>query len=378
MSGGYVALIVKATRLCNLRCAYCNDWRAGHDQIMSFPVLAAMTERVLADPAHRSVEFIWHGGEPTLLGQAFFERAIYTQAKLRRPGQTIANSLQTNATRIDDDWARFLKSNRFSVSVSLDGPALVHDQQRRDVAGRGSYDGVRRGIDILKRHGLPASVLMVVDRQTLALGPDFVFDFCLDQGLTSFGLLAAKPRNAPDAQPGERAEHYVTPGEMGRFLSRLFDRWIEHGDPTIRIREFGSLLKRLTGRPGTTCVLAGNCFGSYFLVEPDGEIAHCDLFSGDPAYTFGNIVTDSFATLRAGPAMQALRRQRHTALEAMQSCPNFAVCSGWCPHEQYTASRHDLDHTPGCCGLGGLIDHMRSRIAPAAASRAEALLPALS
>jgi uncharacterized protein len=376
VSGAYVALIVKATRLCNLRCDYCNDWRAGHDQIMTFPVLAAMTERVLADPLHQTIEFIWHGGEPTLLGQAFFERAIYTQARLRRPGQTIVNSLQTNATRIDDDWARFLGSNRFSVSVSLDGPAVVHDRQRRDVAGRGSYDGVRRGIDILKRHGIPISVLMVVDRQTLDLGPDFVFDFCLDQGITSFGLLAAKPRNAPDAHPGESAQHYVTPGEMGAFLSRLFDRWLEHGDPTIRIREFSSLLKRLTGRPSATCVLAGNCFGSYFLVEPDGEIAHCDLFNGDPAYTFGNIVADSFAALRSGPAMHELRLRRQEAVDAMRACPNFAICNGWCPHEQYTASRHDIGHTPECCGLGGLIGHMRSRVAPVAAGRAAALLPA--
>lgn len=375
MSGAYVALIVKATRLCNLRCDYCNDWRTGHNQIMTFPVLAAMTERALADPLHRTVEFIWHGGEPTLLGRGFFERAIYTQARLRRPGQSIVNSLQTNATQIDDDWARFLKANRFSVSVSLDGPALVHDRQRRDVSGRGSYDNVRRGLDNLRRHGIPISVLMVVDRQTLGLGPDFVFDFCLEQGIESFGLLAAKPRNAPAARPGDRARHYVTPGEMGVFLSRLFDRWLEHGDPRIRIREFGSLLRRLTGRPSTTCVLAGNCFGSYFLVEPDGEIAHCDLFYGDPDYTFGSVITDSFETLRSGTVMQALRRRRRETLEAMQACPNFGICSGWCPHEQYTASRHDPDHIPGCCGLGGLIDHMRSRVASAHV-RPEAPLPA--
>ena len=79
----HVALIIKATRLCNLRCSYCHDWRAGHNHIMTFPVMAAMTGKVLQDPLHDSVEFIWHGGEPTLLGRAFFEKAIHSQARLR-------------------------------------------------------------------------------------------------------------------------------------------------------------------------------------------------------------------------------------------------------------------------------------------------------
>ncbi len=72
----HVALIVKATRLCNLRCTYCNDWREGHNQIMTFPVVATMIGKVLQDPLHDSVEFIWHGGEPTLLGRGFFEKVI--------------------------------------------------------------------------------------------------------------------------------------------------------------------------------------------------------------------------------------------------------------------------------------------------------------
>src|SRR5262245_50285571 len=125
--GVHVALFVKATRLCNLRCSYCNDWRVGHNQIMTFPVMAAMTGKVLQDPLHDSVEFIWHGGEPTLLNRIFYEKAIHAQARLRRPGQVIFNSLQTNATRLDEEWARFFRSNRFSVSISLDGPAFLHD-----------------------------------------------------------------------------------------------------------------------------------------------------------------------------------------------------------------------------------------------------------
>ncbi|PIB11911.1 MULTISPECIES: radical SAM/SPASM domain-containing protein [Streptomyces] len=360
--GRYLGLIVKATRLCNLRCEYCHDWRSGPNQKMSFPVLARLTARALADPSHDAVEFIWHGGEPTVLPRLFYERAVYVQARLRRPGQVIRNSLQTNGTRLDREWARFFRDFQFRVSVSLDGPPAVHDRYRRYASGRPSFDDVRRGLDVLRDNGVPLSVLMVIDRSALELGPDEIFDFFLREGITNYGLLAAKPTNQPDAPPGTLTSHYVTPAEMSRFLQAYFDRWLAHGDRSIRVREFEGLLDRLSGRSARVCTLAGDCFGRYYLVEPDGEVAHCDLFLGDPGYTLGNVLSDSFASFREGPTLVRLRGSNERALTSLRDCPDFGVCNGWCPHERYIASRHDPEFTSDCCGLSRLIAHMRERL----------------
>jgi uncharacterized protein len=370
----YVGLIVKATRLCNLRCAYCHEWRTGRDRRMSFRVLAATVAAALRDPGHDSVEFIWHGGEPTVLPRSFYEKAVYLQARLRRPGQRIRNALQTNATRVDGAWARFLRDNEFEVSVSLDGPPAIHDAQRRYASGRPSYDDVRRGIEVLQAHGLSVSVLMVVDRDVLELGADAVFDFFLENGITSYGLLAAKPTNLPDARPGTPAPHYVTPAEMTSFLIDVFDRWAAHGDSTIHIRELESVLRRVNGSSSSVCTLAGGCFGRYYLVETNGDVAHCDLFAGDPAYTLGNVGSDTFADLRASPTLHALRRANATALTSLRTCPEFDVCNGWCPHERYLAYRHDPAFDAACCGLSPLITHVRGwverrRAEPVAATR---------
>src|SRR6266508_1207302 len=43
-------VVMKATRLCNLRCTYCNYWRDGPGQVMTFPVLARTLYGVLSDP----------------------------------------------------------------------------------------------------------------------------------------------------------------------------------------------------------------------------------------------------------------------------------------------------------------------------------------
>src|SRR5438552_11169747 len=110
------ALIVKVTRRCNLRCSYCHDWRSS-GEIMSFPVLARTISAALRE--FDSVDFIWHGGETTLVPIDFYRKAVAIQARFRRPGCVVRNSLQTNATRLDNSWGRFFKEADFAIGMSL-------------------------------------------------------------------------------------------------------------------------------------------------------------------------------------------------------------------------------------------------------------------
>ncbi len=356
----FAGLIIKGTRLCNLRCAYCHDWRVGPNQTMPFSVLARLIATALQDPEHDAVDFIWHGGETTLLPIAFYEKAMVVQARFRRRGQSINNVIQTNGTRLTPEWLRFLRANQFGVGISLDGPPEVHDRYRRYASGRPSFADVLRGIHLLREWGIPVSVLMVIDQGALELGPDYIFDFFVQHGIKQYGLLAAKPTNQPDAAPATPAAHYTDPATMTAFLKRIYDRWLAHGDPTIRIRELEGLRQRIAGERNVFCTLAGGCLGYYYLIEPNGEVAHCDLFLGDPRYTLGNILRDDFATIRASARMRELREENERALSRMRGCPEFKVCNGWCPHERYLSVRHNPNHRADCCGLRELIAHIRA------------------
>jgi len=347
----HVGLIVKGTRLCNLRCTYCHDWSAAPDQTMGFPVLAAMTHAALRDPEHTSVEFIWHGGETTLLPIKFYQKAVLLQQRLRRRDQRVTNSIQTNATRITDDWARFFKDYDFSVGVSIDAMPEIHDRDRRYVSGRKSFSDVIDGIAVLRAHGVAFGALMVVDQETINIGPDRVFDAFLDLGIKNYGLLAAKPVNQPDATAPAHAEHYVDPRTMNTFLIALYDRWRSHGDKGILIRELNGIERRLRNAAPHHCTLEGDCFGRYFMVEPNGDVAHCDVFVGDPRYTLGNVLRESFSQMRSEERLSAIRDENERALAVMRQCPDFRVCNGWCPHERYTSLRHDAAFREECCGL---------------------------
>jgi uncharacterized protein len=355
-----LSLIVKVTRQCTLRCVYCHDWRGGRPQAMSFPVLAHLTARALAE--HERVYFIWHGGEPTLLPISFYEKALLVQARLRRPGQKIGNCLQTNATRLTAAWARFFRVNNIQVGISIDGPAPLHNRHRRYPSGQASYGHVMRGLRLLQEHEVQFSGLVVVDEGTLTFGAPRLLDFLVGQGIRNFGLLAAKPRNEPAAEPRTPAAHYLEPARISAFLMDLYDAWLRRGDPDVKIRELEGLKAQIQGRSAGCCTLGGDCWGHYYMIEPDGRVVACDVFSGDARYTLGNILNTSFREIAHSAGLLQLKKEHRAALEARRACPEFPVCQGWCPHERYVSLRHNPGHRDDCCGLRDLIAHLRHRM----------------
>lgn len=359
---GCITLIIKPTRHCNLSCTYCHDRKEGPNQVMTFRVMAQMIISVLKDPTNDVINFIWHGGEPTLLPISFYEKALLVQSRFRRPGQVILNSIQTNGTLLTPEWVKFLHNNEFSVSISLDGPAEIHNQNRPYASGQPSFDDVIRGIQLLQEYGEPMCTLTVVDESTLKLGPDRLFDFFLNMGIKNIALLAATPTNQPEVIPFSATEHYVDPKRMTNFLIGIYDKWAEHGDLQISIRELDIIRKKLSNNEDNACTLAGNCLEQFYLIEPNGDVAHCDVFFGDPRYILGNLMNEDFANIRKGYKMQALIKAYQQEQMRMKRCPEFSICNGSCPHQRYLSLRHNPHHKEDCCGLHDLIVHIRNSI----------------
>lgn len=107
---------------CNLACRYCYylgkaALYPGSDLRMSDETLEELTRQVIAAQPGTEATFSWQGGEPTLMGLEFFERAVALQLKYARPGMRIHNALQTNGVLLDDAWSSF-SSGTASSSAS--------------------------------------------------------------------------------------------------------------------------------------------------------------------------------------------------------------------------------------------------------------------
>ena len=157
--------------VCNLRCDYCfyleKEKLFPEKEIfrMSDAVLESYIRQYAGAQPSPEVEFVWHGGEPTLLGIDFFRKAVEYQKPYRKL-KTIKNSLQTNGTLLTDEWCDFFKKNGFFIGISLDGPAEIHDRHRRNRGGEPSFDAVMKGLRLLQKHGVNYNVLACVAKET--------------------------------------------------------------------------------------------------------------------------------------------------------------------------------------------------------------------
>jgi uncharacterized protein len=366
---------------CNLDCAYCFYlekqalYGAGEDFRMPDAVLAAFIRSYIEAQTTPVVEFVWQGGEPTLLGLDFFRRVV----ELQRPfagRKTITNSLQTNGTLLDDEWCRFLKRHNFMVGISLDGPREIHDRYRHDRRGKGTFVPVMRGLQLLQKHGVDYNVMASVARET-ARRPLKVYRFFRNIGVEFIQFVPIIER-LPDAAAMERGlrlgfpavpdrkEHNtdvtpwtVSPEEYGDFLISVYEEWVRHDVGTMFVMNFEWALNAWIGNPSPVCVHARQC-GRALAIEHDGDLFACDHYVY-PEFRLGNIMTDSLAGMVEKSLRSGLGIAKETALpRRCVECEVLAACRGGCPKHRFASTGLG---EPGlhylCAGYRKFFRHIR-------------------
>lgn len=342
--------------VCNLNCEYCFYlekkalFGAGADYRMLDEVLAAFIRSYIEAQPTPEVEFVWQGGEPTLLGIDFFNRVV----KLQRPflsRKTIQNSIQTNGTLLTDRWCSFLKKHGFMVGISLDGPKEVHDRYRRDRKGNGTFDRVMRGVKLLQEHGVDYNVLACVARET-AKKPLDVYRFLRGQGVEfiqftpiverlpdaggqELGLRLAGPAalNREEEQK-EVTAWSVTPEAYGDFLIAVYEEWVRNDVGKTFVMNFEWALNAWIGNPSPVCVHAALCGGSVVL-EHNGDVYACD-HCVYPQYRLGNIMTDHLPDMVARSLQTGFGLNKEKALPRLcRECDVLAACRGGCPKHRF-------------------------------------------
>ncbi len=190
-------LVLEVAQDCNLRCTYC--YAEGGSYGAAPCLLAAGTARravryLLDHSGDRGdVTLIFFGGEPLLNMETVKAAADEAISYGRKLGKKVHFSLTTNGTLLDSGIVKFLHANRVSVAVSLDGPRDIHDQNRPDESGNGSYNEIVSRLECL----LEDSPVPVAARVTLV--PDQwhrvaeVFDHLIDLGFHEVGIAPVSP-----------------------------------------------------------------------------------------------------------------------------------------------------------------------------------------
>ncbi|MHB1008644.1 MAG: anaerobic sulfatase maturase [Propionibacteriaceae bacterium] len=377
------SLITKPTgAACNLDCSYCfflsKEVLWGHDsQRMSAETLDRFVASYLEAQPDGAVTIGWQGGEPTMRGLAFFKEAVRLAEQYRRPRQQVQHALQTNGTLLDDEWGEFLGANDFLVGLSMDGPAELHDAYRVNKAGRGTYDQVRRGWDVLRRHQVETNILCTVNAANADRPLEVYRHFRDELGAQFLQFIPIVERveagHEDEAERGfrdEQGDHVlyrqagegvtsrtVDPEAWGMFLTAIFDEWVTRDVGEVFVQHFDVTLGALFGQY-SLCVHAPEC-GSAIAMEHNGDVYSCDHYV-EPDFRLGNIATASFTELLTQPAQRAFGRAKRTTLPTQcQECPVRWACNGGCPKDRFATT---ADGEPGlnylCAGYYSFFTHV--------------------
>ena len=341
-------LIKPAGPDCNMACTYCFYL----EKAALFPTTPVhrMTDEILRATVRQvmqqgedNVNFGWQGGEPTLMGLGFFEKAVNYQARYGRPGQVVGNGVQTNGILINRDWARFLHDARFLVGLSIDGPQHVHDHYRRMRGGQPSWETVARARDLMLEEGVEVNALTVVSDYSAQFARE-IYEYHKRSGLRYMQFI---PCVEPDPRDPSRAAPFSVSAEAyGRFLIEVFDLWkadFRYGQPTTFVRWFDSLFFTYVGLPPPECTLLREC-GVYVVIEHNGDVYSCDFFV-EPRWKLGNVLQDRLIDLLNSERQLEFGRVKMDLPEECRSCPWLRHCWGGCPKDRQRDPRdHGLNH----------------------------------
>ena len=139
---------------CNLRCTYCF---AGHgtqykgkkknfseDTLIS--TLDYFFYKRFPYMKQYRIDFV-SGGEP-LMGIEIIKKTIdYINTFVERNNKQVSIWLCTNGCLLTDEICEYLDKNNVQIGISIDGEKSIHDKNRIDNYGNGTYDKIIKNVD---------------------------------------------------------------------------------------------------------------------------------------------------------------------------------------------------------------------------------------
>lgn len=374
----FSVMVKTAGPVCNLDCDYCyyleKDalYPGKKFNLSSFRMNEEVLEKLIRDfitsQPQQTIEFVWHGGEPTLLGIEYFRKAITLQKKYAGEKE-ILNSFQTNGTLITDEWAEFLAENHFLCGLSIDGLKKFHDNHRRFPNGQGSWEKVVECARLFRKHGVEFNTMSVVNASN-SKEPATVYEFLKSIGsrfmqftpiAERIALDPANPLSIVDNRYNKATavmEENVSATDWGNFLCRIFDIWVKNDVGTYFVNYFDNTLAAYAGQHPSLCSMAPYC-GCSLAVEHNGDVYTCDHFVFED-YKLGNIFEKNIAEMaKSDQQLFFEQRKQDTLSRQCRNCPFIKACGGDCPKNRFVKNEDRESVSCLCEGFRMFFNHTR-------------------
>lgn len=336
-------IVLQQSPFCNIDCQYCYLPHRAKKTKMPLKVLEAayrsvFESEIMGDP----ISFLWHAGEPLTVGHDYFRKAFALCKSVNQDyGRRFSQNIQTNAMLIDDRWVDIFKQFDVQLGVSLDGPPHIHDAQRVDRAGRGTYERVMKGIHKLQNNNIPFQTITVLTSASLGY-PDEIFWHFVENNIHHIAF------NIDELEGTHTTTSYSEGDAIIRyqhFMRRFLELMTDHPGH-IQVREFNSIMPLFIDTQDV--INSGMVFnntnvplqiltidfeGNYSTFCPELRSAQSAEYNN---FKMGNVLFDPIDTIYEHPTFQRVNTEIQAGVAACQAtCEYWELCGGGSPSNKF-------------------------------------------
>lgn len=331
--------VLKYTNACNLRCAYCYSYDKNKKNRLDLPnEFVYKIAQLVGNKNDEDLCLCFHGGEPLIR----FKDIVQCVTDLRKLRETnLKFAIQTNATLLTREVAEFLKKEKFSVGISIDGYDTETNKLRPFANHHSSINKTTEGIQNCVDIGLIPGVISVMTNN--------IFDKSIEimENLYSIGVPSFHFNHFFPSGRGQNKEKdfALTTEEIlnTRIKMLLFiNDFNESKEKKDHISErFSSNIIKsliLMGKISYMCAQSPCGAGSRTLtINSEGDIFPCDDLGTYKHFKIANIneIEDLHKTLSNSAIIKECQNHCIDNIPKCQGCLFKKLCISHCCSDSY-------------------------------------------
>lgn len=319
------------TTECNLNCSYCfieGDFHRGPQIPMTVATCYNAIDYFarIADKDIDKHSVVFYGGEP-LLNAEVVKKGCIKLREVESAGRlnNLEIIINTNGLFVDSWWAKFFKKHRVTPSVSIDGPELIHNMQRKTVGGNTSFKKAYEGFKLFKEEGLPIGISCTISADNLDSLED-VAKFFVNEAPTGIGF---NPLIGKAHQLSKSDLQCKTPMALVKAFEILRSAGIYEDRVMRRLEKF--IRKEIYTKE---CA----AYGNQVVISPLGEIGPCHGFLGVKGFFKGN-VNGSPVEPESDNLFCEWNNRTPFRMKSCFDCPFIGICGGGCAYTAYIENK---------------------------------------
>jgi uncharacterized protein len=361
-------VLLKVASRCNIDCTYCYVYNMGDEGWRSMPALVSeettevICRRLLELRQWQTHRFavVLHGGEPLMLGARRLEQLLKS-LRYALPSE-YPIGIQTNGVLLTREILDACANADVTLSVSVDGPEVVHDRFRIGKKGEGTHAQTVAGVALLREHQssdrLFSGVLAVIDPFS---DPGLVYRYLKGLGAPSIDFLY-RDGNHSKLPFGKLT---VDSTEYAQWLTGLLDVYLADPQPP-RIRFLDDLMRLTMGGRGIKEGLGEADYG-ILIVDTDGSITKNDTLKStrpgaDRFDEKWSVHTHSVIDILATDEFRQYYALQQPTAAKCRSCPELRVCGGGMPLHRWSDANGLGNPSVYCADQLALIGAIRQRL----------------